>query len=55
MAHETNSEDKAKKLQEKMDDNNFELDIDTLEDAAGGEYVYVDTSSEEFRRTAGTY
>ena len=54
MADEVNK-DKAKKLQEKMNDKNFELDIDALEDAAGGEYVYVDTSSEEFRRTAGTY
>ena len=54
MANEVNK-DKAEKLKEKMDDNNFELDIDALEDAAGGEYVYVDTSSEEFRRMAGTY
>ena len=31
-----------------MDDKNYELNIDELEDAAGGEYVYVDTTSEEF-------
>ena len=24
------------------------LDIDALEDAAGGEYVYIDTSSDEY-------
>ena len=35
-------------LQEMMDDNKFELDIDALEDAAGGEYVYVDTTTEEY-------
>ena len=47
MANEANK-DKAEKLQEKMDDKNFELDIDALEAAAGGEYKYVDTYSDEY-------
>ena len=55
MENQTGNEKKVQELKEKMDDKNFELDIDSLEDAAGGEYVYVDTSSEEFRRMTGTY
>lgn len=48
MENQTNNEKKVQELKEKMNDSNFELDIDALEDAAGGEYVYVDTTSEEF-------
>ena len=48
MENQTNNEKKVQDLKEKMNDSNFEIDIDALEDAAGGEYVYVDTTSEEF-------
>ena len=48
MPNEANNEDKAKKLQEMMDDKSFELDIDALEDAAGGEYEYVDTYADDY-------
>jgi hypothetical protein len=48
MENQTNNEKKVQELKEKMNDSNFELDVDALEDAAGGEYVYVDTTSEEF-------
>jgi hypothetical protein len=48
MENQTNNEKKVQELKEKMNDSNFELDIDALEDAAGGEYVYVDTTSEEY-------
>lgn len=48
MENQTNNEKKVQELKEKMNDSNFELNIDALEDAAGGEYVYVDTTSEEF-------
>ena len=48
MENQANNEKKVQELKEKMNDSNFELDIDALEDAAGGEYVYVDTTSEEY-------
>ena len=43
MANEVNNEDKVEKAQEMMDDKNYELNIDELEDAAGGSYRYFDT------------
>jgi len=43
MANEVNNEDKVEKAQEMMDDKNYELNIDELEDAAGGNYRYFDT------------
>ena len=43
MANEVNNEDKVDKAQEMMDDKNYELNIDELEDAAGGNYRYFDT------------
>ena len=49
MTNEANTEGKVEKLQEMMDDKNFELDIDSLEAAAGGAYEYVDTYAEDYR------
>ena len=43
MENQTNNEKKVQELKEKMNDSNFELDIDALEDAAGGNYRYFDT------------
>ncbi len=48
MEDQTGNEKKVQELKEKMDDNNFELDIDALEDAAGGEYKCFDTYSDEY-------
>jgi hypothetical protein len=48
MENQTNNEKKVQELKEKMNDSNFELDIDALEDAAGGEYVYVDTYADDY-------
>ena len=48
MTDEANNENKAKELQEMMDDKNYELDIDALEAASGGEYVYVDTYAPDY-------
>lgn len=36
MANETNNEGKVEKLQEMMNDENYELNLETLEAAAGG-------------------
>ena len=43
MENHIDNEKKLEELKEKMSDENFELDVDALEEAAGGEYVYVDT------------
>ena len=43
MGNQADNEKRAQKAKEMMDDENFELDVDALEAAAGGEYVYVDT------------
>ena len=57
MANGANNEGKVEKLKEMMNDENFELDIDALEAAAGGERItreellktYVDTYAEGWR------
>lgn len=36
MANETNNEGKVEKLQEMMNDENYELNLDALEAATGG-------------------
>ena len=48
MTNEAANEGKAEKLQEMMDDADFELDIDALEAVAGGtgEDEYIDTYSD---------
>jgi len=48
MTNEVSNEGKVEKLKEMMDDKNYELDIDALEAASGGEYVYVDTYAPDY-------